>query len=640
MQKSLLLFLMIGLLVLCFSQGKPGTDRAAQLQTYKAAAAIYEQAEKQSAQAGNNETLLIKADELYQRSLLAFDRILPEIEKTTNDSLLFHIKIRTGFIHYYFGDAVKAKTDYLSAFVTKKKLSGFPDSLLFLPCLFTGGIYYDQNQFDSALYYYKEAEQINDANGKALDNSERLYNRLGAMYYEMGNYQQARNYFQKAITQTNPADKELLANYQINIASLLIKLEEFGTAKTIFEGVLPSTVFQNEIYHNLGIISQKEKNYQEAVRYFRKVRYVDNKRQVDLLYNFALAYAALEKEDSAAFYTDKALAENRKWFTQRKSIQHGLILAFQGDQALKKSAYKEAISFYQQAIIQFHYLYNDTAILDNPRHFNGVYSFIHLFNTLVAKADALEKWWQQEKDIKLLEASLQTYQSAFDLANYVERTYNSDEARLFLGKIKYTVHSKPIDMGLKLYELTKQQQWLESVYVFDQQNKASALALAIQENELRLQNEAPTDLLKKEASLKSIITRLLLKAGNMPNADEQNALNTDIREKEIELNKIQEKINEEPGWAQKRSVRQIPSVEQLQKKLDKQTVLFSYHLSGTELVTLFISSNSFVCKKISLDRSFFIAILGLKNSLYNSAPGQRYDGLSNASSLYEKLIGP
>jgi tetratricopeptide (TPR) repeat protein len=640
MQKILLSFLLTGLLILCFSQEISPVDRNSQLPAYLAATAIYQQAEELVATAGDNESQLIKADDLYQQSLLAFNRILPSIERTGADSLVLLIKIKTGFIHYYFGNLAAAKKDYLAVLAIREKQSWIPDSLLFIPCLYTGGIYYDQDQFDSALFYYKIAEQINDAYPKPLPESQRLFNRLGAMHYETDNYQQARNYFEKAISLTNPADKDLLANYRINIGSLLIKLEEFGSAKTIFEELLSYPAFQNEINHNLGIISQKEKDFHKAIRYFRQVHYGESKKKIDLFYNFAVAFAGLGKQDSVAAFTAKALAENSNWNEQRKSIPHGLILKFQGDELLKKGLYKEAITNYQQAIVQFHYSYNDTAIRGNPSQFNGVYSFVNLFHAFVAKADGFEKWWQQEKDIGLLKTSLQTYQAAFALAGYVERTYNSDAARLFLSKIKYSVHSKPIDISLQLYELTHQQEWLESAYLFDQQNKASMLALTIRENELRFENASTNETVKKESSLKTDITRLSLKAVNTTAPAEQAAINATIGEKEIELAKLQEKLNDEPGWAQKRSLQKIPAVSQLQKKLDKETVLLSYHLSGTELVTLFISSAHFSYKKTAIGPSFFSEILALKNSLYNVTAQQRYAGSITASSLYTRLLGP
>ena len=62
---------------------------------------------------------------------------------------------------------------------------------------------------------------------------------------------------------------------------------------------------------------------------------------------------------------------------------------------------------------------------------------------------------------------LNAYQSAFELVDYVEKVYDSDEARLFLNKIKYVVHNKPIDAAFQLYRLTKDERYIENLYYFD-----------------------------------------------------------------------------------------------------------------------------------------------------------------------------
>ncbi len=640
MQKILLSLLLTGFLLFCFSQGQPAVDRAAQLKVYSIAAGIYQQAQGLADRAGDNESLLTKADELYQQSLVQFTQILPAIEKTGNDSLAFLVKLKTGFIHYYFEEPGDAKRDYLAVMALKKKLPAFPDSLLFIPCLYTGGIYYEQNQFDSALFYYKKAEQINDAHSKPLEEAQRLYNRLGAMSYETGNYRQARNYFEKALTLTKPGDNDLLTNYRINIASMLIKLEEYTSAKAIFEGLLPSPSFENEIFHNLGIISLKVKENKKAISYFRKVNYTDNKKKIDLLYNFGVAYAEQGMQDSSALYIEKALAENLRWNGQRKSIPHGLILKFQGEELLKHGSYQEAITRYQQAILQFHYPYNDTVIRANPEQFTGVYSFINLFNTLVAKAGAFEKWWQAEKDTQLLKVSLLTYQAAFKLASYVEKTYNSEEARLFLGKLKYTVHNEPISIALKLYELTGLRSYSEAAYFFDQQNKASALALTIRENELKDQTEGTNEWVKKEVLLKTAITRLSLKAAATTDSAGLEAINTAIRDREIELVTVAEKLDADPSWQQKKSLEQIPAVPTLQARLDDKTVLLSFHLSKNELVTFFISQKEFDYKKTATGSNFPEMVVEFKQALSNVSPDQRYAGEKAASFLYQQLIAP
>lgn len=640
MQKILLSFFLVGLLLYCFSQNQQKNNIAAQLKAYSTANKIYQQAEQLSLQAGNDEKLQAAAEDTYHQAFTALSSLIPAADKSGYDSLAFFIRLKTGFINFYFDSADAAKKDYLAAIALKQKLPGIADSFLFIPYLYTGAIYYNQNQFDSALHYYKKAEQLNDSYQKPLAESQRLYNRLGAVYYENGNYRQARNYYEKAISLTDPSNENLIANYKINIASLLIKLEDFEQAKIIYQSLLPSAAFKNEIYHNLGIISLKQQDYRKAIEYLRKVNYSNDKKSIDLYYNFGIAYSEMNEPDSSNFYLQRAIAENVKWNGHRKNIQYGLILKYQADELANQQLYKEAIDQYQQAIIQFHSNFKENDSYQNPEQFTGVFSFINLFNTLTAKAAALEKWYQQEKDIELLKTALAAYQSAFKLADYVEKTYDSDEARLFLGKIKYIVHSKPIDVSILLYDLTKKRNYLEDAYSFDQQNKASILTLTVQENELRSKAGQANELIRQESSLKTAITRLLLKAAQATDSLDQFQINAAIRDNEIALGKLQEKLNDDPVWQQKKSIEQIPTVTELQKKLDNNTALLSFHLSENELLIILIAPSRFEYQKSAINKKFFATIESFKIALHSTSAEQRYNGTNASKILYELLIEP
>ena len=640
MQKLLFSFFLLGLLLFCFSQNRQQDDVAAQLTAYAAATKLYNQAEKLSLLTGDDEAVQAKADEAYRQALLVLTNLLPAMEKSGNDSLLFYTRIKTGFINFYFDSADAAKKDYVAVMALQQKLPTIADSLLFIPCLYTGAIYYNQHQFDSALHYYKKAEKINDSSQKPLAESQRLYNRLGALYYENGNYRQARNYFEKAISLTDPSDKNLLANYKINFASILIKLEEFESAKTLYQKLLPSAAFENEIYHNLGIISLNEQDFKKAIEYLRKVKYTDNKKSIDLYYNFGVAYAGLNEKDSSAFYLQRAIAENLKWNGKRKNSQYGLLLKYQADQLAQQLYYKEAIDEYQGAVMQFHSGFTEYDSYKNPEKFSGVFSYINLFNTLIAKAVAFENWYQQEKNIKLLKASLTTYRSAFKLAGYVEKTFDSDEARLFLGKMKYTVHGKPIDVCLLLYNITKKREYLEEAYLFDQRNKASILTLTLQENELRSTADQTNQLILQESLLRTTITRLTLQAAQITDSQRLSQINTEIRDHEITLGKLQEKLNNDPAWQQKKAIEKIPTVNQLQERLDNTTALLSFHLTTTELLTIFITPSRFEYYRTAINTNFFSTIESFKTALHSTTADQRYTGAAVSTKLYEKLISP
>ncbi len=373
----------------------------------------------------------------------------------------------------------------------------------------------------------------------------------------------------------------------------------------------------------------------------KKFTTITIKNNIDLYYYFGQQFFC--KESTRFFqrlYFHKALAENLRWNGRRKNISHGLILKYQADELASQQLFTEAAVQYQQAIIQFDNNFNDSNFYKNPEQYSGVFSYINLFNTLTSKATVLEALYKKEKDITILEASLDAYRSAFRLIDYVEKTYNSDEARLFLGKIIYAVHSKPIDISLQLFNLTRKRNYLEEAYFFDQRNKASVLSFNIRENELNNLRNTNSESLSRQSSLKSSITRLSLKAAQTNDSIQLSQINASIRDDEIELGKLEEKKNNDPLWQQKNTAGQIPSVNQLQRKLDNTTALLSFHLSENELLTLLITSNQFEYRSTVINRSFFSEIESFKEALQNTSSDETYNGTTSSMSLYQTLISP
>jgi CHAT domain-containing protein len=315
-------------------------------------------------------------------------------------------------------------------------------------------------------------------------------------------------------------------------------------------------------------------------------------------------------------------------------------LKYLGDQLTKQGELNKAIDTYQLAIMQFDHEFVDKDVSRNPGNFVTVFSYIQLFNTLVAKADAMTRLYDQKGGQRMLESALDAYKSAFDLADYVEKTYDSDEARLFLNKIKYTVHNKPIDVSLRLYALTRKRSFLEDAYQYDQQSKASILSLNVRENEIRNTLKVDNPLVIREASLKNAITRLSLKASQLTDSPALQAINASIRDYKIQLGKIQDAANADPVYRQKRLATGIPTVRDVQQLLDESTSLLSYHLADTALVILVINPGSFDYARLPIDRLFFTMVDSLKHAL-GTAPGQhRYGGSAPAMFLYNKLIHP
>jgi CHAT domain-containing protein/Tfp pilus assembly protein PilF len=578
---------------------------------------------------------------LNRQALRGFLSILPAIEKDNNDSLAFHCYYKIGVLEHYFDSLSSAHDSYRKAIALKAKLPLLPDSFLFKAYLYSGILYYGKNQFDSAFSNYKKAEQISEKYQTSLEESNRLFNTLGALYYETGNYRQAKNYFEKAISIMHPAVpfyQSLLVNYKINLASTLTRLEEYDEANRIYQSLLPLNINRNEILHNIGAINLNLGAAARAIYYFKQVKY-NSERDIRLYNDMGLAYFMAGKYDSAKIFYALALAENDKWNGKSKNVARGLTYKYMGDWLVQTGNYGQAVQQYQQAIIQFYSDFDSSDIYQNPVQYSGVFSYINLFTTLSAKADVLEKLYREQKAIPLLEAALNAYRSAFRLSDYVERTYDSDEARLFLNKIKYSVHNKPIDISLQLYKHTRMRSFLEDAYFFDQRNKASILSLNTQENEIRKMNAA-NPLFAEESAVKSAITRLSLKAALITDSQQLNQINAAIRDYEIRLGKLKDKIRNEPRFKAIEFTDRIPPVKNLQRMLGNNTAVLSYHVSDSSLLLFLIAANQLEYYQIPVNDIFFNRIDSFKQALHFLSNNKKYTGQALSAYLYDKLIRP
>jgi CHAT domain-containing protein/Tfp pilus assembly protein PilF len=643
MQRWIIPIFCIVFTLITFSQSEKEDNKVNLTKAYQAAEKRYKQANLLADKAGDNQVKIAESELVYNEALTGFTVLLPQLKKAGLDSLFLLAAAQSGIIHHYFDSLGAALTNYLTAIKAKDQLPSLPDSLIFQPLVFAGSIYYNSGAFDSASFYLKKAAAVKAKYSVRLHEETRLYNLLGVMYYETGDLEQSKNYIEKAIellASSSSPDRTLAINYQLNIASILIKLEKYAEAEKILKPVVNDPIYENEVRHKLGYIKLKKAAYADAIGYFNKTNYSTGKKTTDLFINISMAYKGLGETDSADYYLLKAKTENLKWNGNKKTVTNGIILKAEADNLADAGNYREAIPFYQKALSNFSNSFTDTATSNNPANYTGVFAYFDLFYTLVAKADALQNIYLQEKNIHYLEVASATYQSAFTLTDYVEKTYNSDESRLFLNNIKYNVHSKPIETSLTLYEITNKKKYLTEAYLFDQKNKASTLSLSIRENDIKSQNEETNELIRNVVSIRKNITRLSLKAASSNDSLAVKNLLVSIRDQEIELDKLQEKIKNDPTWQQLNLQEQIPSVNNLQRKLDNNSAIISYHLSAEALLAIVITRTKLEYYQAPLDKFFQTDIELFKKSLHTTSGEKRYEGAVAAKRLYSKLIKP
>ncbi len=169
-------------------------------------------------------------------------------------TILFDSWVKKGILL----DVKALYADALSAYVgalrcLHRSLPG-QDSLGFKVYVYAGTDYYNLDDYDNANAFLDKAEQL-AGRYPGLAERDRLYNVLGALRYERGNYMQAKEYFGRAleiVRVERPADRVSAMNFDNNIAGSQYKLGLYASALSLYDSLLTFGVSSSQLYFNIG----------------------------------------------------------------------------------------------------------------------------------------------------------------------------------------------------------------------------------------------------------------------------------------------------------------------------------------------------------------------------------------------------
>ncbi|HEV7423872.1 MAG TPA: tetratricopeptide repeat protein [Candidatus Paceibacterota bacterium] len=392
-------------------------------------------------------------------AFLTYQQVIsvPNRERRYSDTLA-DCYLKSGILQMSGDQPATALRYFFEAIRIVRENRQLSDSLLFKPCLYAGTIYYDQNDLDSAGYYYRQAELVNN-HYPGLSESERLFNKFGALYYETGDYNKSISYFEKALSVVelkSPVNFFFVINYKNNIATALMKLGKNKEALEIFSELMKYQKPADELLYNVANTYFENEDYEKALDYLRRVRNLDLEKFVSL----TKIFIRIKKYDSAGIYLNMARISYQRNNSNIPVITKGIILKYSGDLESVAGKYVEALKDYQSAIISLDASFTDTSIAGNPVSFSGLQNFVFLFETLVAKASLLSGLTGPQDENLHLTLSMRTYSSALSLARHIEKSYFSDDARLFLKTKVNPATRDAVNVVIRLYKKTKDPKYI------------------------------------------------------------------------------------------------------------------------------------------------------------------------------------
>ncbi|PWU01468.1 MAG: hypothetical protein C5B52_07325 [Bacteroidetes bacterium] len=557
------------------------------------------------------------------------------------DTILFNSYWKKGVLAEMIGKFDSAKVFYNQALHVSGKIPAFTDSLNFRPLLYLGALYYRENEFDSTRKVLERAEALADKYSLTQE-VERLYNTLGALFFEGGNFLQSKNYLEKALQVIDKKSSEQTVekiNFKLNIATALSKLERYDEALDSYLALLKTGSFKDTICFNIGNIYMELGQYDNALKYFYYSSNINH--SAGLLNEIADAHLMLRNFDSASYYLNLSEQKINSETGGSDKKFTGIYHLYKGDYFLQTQDPMSAVKEYQNSIVALENDFSDTSIYSNPTNFWGTFSTYMLFKAIVRKAVCFERIYRNTKDIKYKKAALDAYISAIELASYLEKSMDTDEARIFLKKNYNAAYHKAVDLAIELYAKTGEESMLWKAHSIVEQNKSSVLVANLQELSVKNRAGVPDSLLETERNLKYQIARLQVKADQLPDSISTKDLATEKRNAEIELSTLQKKIKQflNPEDLQNYEQRSLTTHFDQTKLTDNQAIL-DFYFTDSNLHIFAITRENIMLYSLPVKELNWSEIQILQTSLYEMEDGRQKMYETVTSRLFRQIIAP
>jgi CHAT domain-containing protein/Tfp pilus assembly protein PilF len=552
-----------------------------------------------------------------------------------SDTLLFQSWLKKGAMLEISADFSGARDAYGKALDLHPK----DDSLGFVAAIYAGTNYYYLNNFDSANYFLLKAESM-ATRSRDRDDETRLYNSLGVLYYDNGNYQLGKNYFEKAleiVQGKKPLDTAFAISLQTNIATSYNQLGQYREALEIYQKILHFHRSADAIYINMGHAFSGLGNYEEAMACFRKI----NSSKLPEVFN-EMGYTEwqMHRTDSSRWYLDRLLAYAEKNKEQLNPLDLARNDIYRSDLLAGRQLYREALGRLQRSIIVFSRNFSNTDIFTNPTNFTGTFAYYSLFEALFKKATLFAALYNKEPKETFLLASYDAFNAALALLRTIEKSYDTDDAKIFLKKRSGEAYSGALKACLELYRLHPQGTYLEQAFNITEKSKASVITANLEEKTFARVHDSGDSLLQRERNIKYNIARLHVKSEATSDRRELEAIGREKTGYEIELARLQKELEQNDAYYKMKYDDSSRGIRDIQQSLQRDQALISFYAAGDQLHTFILTRSSFGYCRIDSLSGLAKETEDWLGSLMNMENGHKFKGDASGDRLYRQLIQP
>jgi CHAT domain-containing protein len=378
-------------------------------------------------------------------------------------------------------------------------------------------------------------------------------------------------------------------------------------------------------------------NYSKALECLRKV----NTYEIPgVLNELARAHLLLHRPDSAAFYLNRL----ETWRSQKKisvnKMDAGITNLYRAELLVEQQQYEAALTALQKAIIAFSGHFNNSSIYTNPGNFTGTFTSYSLFDALFKKATVFEQLYQRQKKEAYLQAALEAYNSAIALLGYIEKSYDTDDSKLFLKNNSQQAYQRAFSLCLLLYKLHPQAGYLEQAFMTGERNKASVMYAGVKEKAIQKLPGIDPTLIQQERNIKYNLARLGIKSDQTQDSAALEAIAKERADLEITLSQVQNKIEQNSSYYKLKYSETYPRIELLRQHITGQQAIISFYTTADKLHVFVVTKSSFRYAGIDSFPTLQQTISNWLTALKTTESGRKFKGEKWAPQLYSQLVKP
>lgn len=557
------------------------------------------------------------------------------------DSLVADAFIKSANIHQGYQRYSMANSLYFQALGL-----GFALPLIrYEAWLYLGSSHYFAGRIDSAKYYLeKSANEALQANAQLLwPEKDRLYNSLGAIYFETGNYTQALNYFQLAKTVTQPGTngyRDLITGIESNIANCFMKMSQHDTAIQILRTLDPAATQKDIIRQNMAHAFFELGQYDSAMLIYQSLPTVAGRNRVIVLNNIGRMQMAKGDLRLAQRALDSSIAENRRSASFIRNKEEALTYLYRGELAARLGLLEEALTWINEGIRELHPAFTPRHWIENPADITLSTSPVILFRLLQRKAELLYAEFQKLNKVDFLLAAMETYRKTLETGLFIRLNFDNDDAKLFFNQWNKSLFAEALQVA---YTCSKSGlDYGDDVLYILENYKGTILSQHRQNLQLKSNVAIPDSIRKREQELKQLLAYYLSKINQSTTEDEIIDLQKKQLEVQVALSRIQGIYENDPGFRSQRNqtLENHLTAAQMQQQLPSGATLLHYFHSDSLIYVLAVSKSKIGFAEMRWLDQIRDDLESYLQSLNNQTEGRRFDGRRHSERLYAELLKP